>query len=80
MQIMLGAICILLMLEIALSKLKIVTSCNDINSLPVDSSFVHYLVTLKEKLKVTRLVKKVKCWFSEGRKKSFAYRFTGMET
>ena len=69
-----------LMLEIALSKLKIVTSCNDINSLPVDSSFVHYLVTLKEKLKVTRLVKKVKCWFSEGRKKSFAYRFTGMET
>lgn len=69
-----------LMLEIALSKSKIVTSCSDIDSLPVDSPFVHYLVTLKEKLKVTRLVKKVKCWFSEGRKKSFAYRFTGKET
>ena len=31
-------------------------------------------------LSITRLVKKVKCWFREGCKKSFAYRFTGKET
>jgi hypothetical protein len=42
--------------------------------------FFLYLVALKEQLKATRLFKKVKKWFSEGRKRSFAYRFTVKET
>jgi hypothetical protein len=70
----------LLILEIALSKSKIAANFIDVDSLPNDAPFFLYLVALKEQLKATRLFKKVKKWFSEGRKRSFAYRFTGKET
>lgn len=69
-----------IILEIVLAKAKVPPSCTDINSLPDNSPFIVYLRILKDTLKVTRLVKKLTRWFREGRKNSFAYRFTGKET
>lgn len=69
-----------LMLEIALSKSNITPSCKEIDQLPANSTLVVYLTILKETVRVSRLVKKIKTWFGEGRKTSFAYRFTGKET
>lgn len=69
-----------IMLEIALAKSKIPASCTDINSLPEYCPFIVYSTILKDTLCVTRLVKKLKHWFQEGRRKSFSYRFTGKET
>ena len=68
------------MLEIAVAKSKIPPSCTDIDSLPSQCNFVVFLAILKGTLRVNRLVKKIKHWFKEGRKKSFSYRFTGKET
>ena len=68
------------MLEIALSKSNITPSCKEIDQLPANSTLVVYLTILKETVRVPRLVKKIKTWFGEGRKTSFAYRFTGKET
>ena len=68
------------MLELALSKSKIAQKCKEIDQLPANSPFIAYITVLKEILHVSRLVKKVNTWFSEGRKTSFSYRFTGKET
>ena len=68
------------MLEVALSKSNITPSCNDIDQLPEKSTFVVYLTVLKDVLRVSQLVRKVKTWFTEGRKGPFSYRFTGKET
>ena len=54
--------------------------CNELDKLPVDSPFIFYLSCLRNNFGLTRLVKKVKKWFTEGRKKSFDFRFTGKET
>ena len=69
-----------LMLAVALSKSNFTQSCNDIDQLPEKSTFVVYLTVLKDVLRVSRLVRKVKSWFAEGRKCPFSYRFTGKET
>ena len=69
-----------LMLEVALSKSNITQSCNDIDQLPEKSTFVVYLTVLKDVLRVSRLVRKVKTWSAECRKCPFSYRFTGKET
>ena len=69
-----------MMLEIALAKSNIPQSCKQIDSLPANSPFVAYITALKDKSRVTRLVGKIKIWFSEGRNSPFAYRFTGKET
>ena len=68
------------MLEIAVAKSKIPPTLTDITCLPSQCIFVVFLTILKDTLRVTRLVKKLKHWFKEGRKKSFSYRFTGKET
>lgn len=54
--------------------------CKELDKLPTDSPFICYLNCLRNDLGLTRLVKKVKKWFTEGRKKTFDYRFTGKET
>lgn len=64
-------------LEISVSKSP--QNCNEIQKLPADCAFVGYLDCVRE-LGLSRLAKKVKKWFTEGRKKSFDYRFTGKET
>ncbi len=69
-----------IMLEIAIAKSKISPSLTEINSLPSQCKFIVFLTILQDTLRVTRLVKKLKHWFSDGRKKSFSYRFTGKET
>ena len=56
------------MLKIALAKSKTPASCTDIMSLPHYCAFIVYLTILKDTLCVTRLVKKLKYWFDEGRK------------
>lgn len=48
--------------------------------LPADSPFICYLSCLRNNLGLTHLVKKIKKWFTEGRKKYFDPRFTGKET
>ena len=55
-------------------------SCNDIDQLPEKCAFVVYLTVLKDVLRVSGLVRKVKTWIAEGRKCPFSYRFTGIET
>ena len=69
-----------IMLEIAIAKSKIPPSVTELNSLPSQCKFIVFLTILKDTLRVTRLVKKLKHWFKEGRNKSFSYRFTGKET
>jgi hypothetical protein len=39
-----------------------------------------FFTILKDTLRVTRPVKKLKNWFKEGQNMSFSYRFTGKET
>ena len=46
----------------------------------IEHLLIVFLTILKDTLRVTRLVKKLKHWFKEGRNKSFSYRFTGKET
>ncbi len=69
-----------LMLEVAVSKSNIAQSCIDIDQIPEKSTFAVYLTVLKDVLRVSRLVKKIKTWFGGGRKGPFSYRFTGKET
>ena len=69
-----------IMLEVAVAKSKIPPTLTDITCLPSQCNFVVFLTILKDTLRVTRLVKKLKHWFKEGRKKSFSYRFTGKKT
>ena len=68
------------MLETALAKSSITGTCKQINDVPPDSPFSFYITVLKNQLRVGRLVKRIKSWFNEGRKRSFSYRFTGKET
>lgn len=71
-----------LMLEIALAKscTCIMQSCKQIEDLPPESMFRTYITVLKDQLGATRLAKKIKLWFQEGRKGAFNYRFTGKES
>lgn len=69
-----------LVLDLALGKSRLPGGCNELDKLPADSPFICYLSYLRNNFGLTRLVKKVKKWFTEGRKKSFDFRFTGKET
>lgn len=66
-------------LDIAVSKSQIPQNRNELSKLPSDCAFVCYIDCLKG-MGLSRLAKEVKKWFTEGRKKSFDYRFTGKET
>ena len=66
-------------LEIALSKSQVPQNCNELSKLPLDCPFICYIDCLKG-LGLSRLAKKVRKWFTEGRKKTFDYKFTGKET
>ena len=68
------------MLELVLSTSNVLPSHTSVSDLPDDSPFLAYLNTLKDTLKLSRLVKKLMHWFKDGRKGSFSYRFTGKET
>ena len=70
----------ILMLEIALAKSGVTPSWKQIDDLLPSSPLAVYITVLKYKFRVARLVRKIKTWFSEGRKSSFSYRFTGKET
>ena len=67
-------------LDLALGKSRLPGGCNELDKLPADSPFICYLSCLRNNFGLTRLVKKVKKWFTEGRKKSFDFRFTDKET
>ena len=68
------------MSELALSISNLLPSHTSVADLPDNSPFLLYLNTLKDTLKLSRLVKKLTQWFKDGRKGSFSYRFTGKET
>ena len=70
----------ILMPEIALAKSGVTPSWKQIDDLLPSSPLAVYITVLKYKFRVARLVRKIKTWFSEGRKSSFSYRFTGKET
>ena len=70
----------ILMLEIALAKSGVTPSWKQIDDLLPSSPLAVYSTVLKYKFRVARLLRKRKTWFSEGRKSSFSYRFTGKET
>jgi hypothetical protein len=68
----------ILLLQHANSKSGIPKSCTNPSQLP-ECPFSLYLSTLKQ-IGATRLYKKVKKWFTQGRNGSLSYRFTGKET
>ena len=59
-----------------------VSSCQSVSNTPASSCFRRYYEALLCVLKATRLAKKVKKWFCDGRlkNKDRAYRFTGKES
>ena len=67
-----------LILQHAYAKSAIPTACTCVADLP-QCRFSKYMSTLKQ-IKATRLYKKVKKWFEQGRNGPFNYRFTGKET
>ena len=67
------------LLEEAVVKSNIPSSCIYIFVLPRDSSIRKFLHSLKHDVKATRLYKKVLTWFKGGRSKKFDYRFTGKD-
>ena len=67
-------------LEFAIAKSNLPSSCTDVCALSVDSPFRKYLLALEVEVKASRLRKKVLTWFRNGRAKSFDYRFTGKES
>ena len=58
-------------LDLALMKSHLPGGCSELEKLSADSPFLGYLNCLRNTLGLTRLVKKVKKWFTEGRKKSW---------
>ena len=69
-----------IMLEIVLEKSELPPGFTNLDNLPENCLFLVYLRTLKDTLKLTRLVKKLIRWFKNGRKNAFSYRFTRKET
>ena len=67
-----------LMLAHAIDKSNLPSTCTDPSKIP-DCALSSHLSTLRE-IGATRLYKKVKKWFSQGRKGPLSYRFTGKET
>ena len=57
-------------LELGLGKSPLPVGCHELDKLPGDSPFICYLSCLRINFGLIRLVKKVKKWFTEGRKKS----------
>ena len=59
-----------------------VSGCKSVNDTPTLSCFKRYYETVKFTLKATRLAKKVRKWFCDGRlkNKDLEYRFTGKES
>ena len=57
-------------------------SCKSIVDVPINSCFGQYYQSIRFIVKATRLAKKVKKWFSDGRDKNkdLDYRFTGKES
>ena len=66
------------MLQHSTAKSNIPSSCTNPADLP-ECPFSLHLSALKE-MGVSRLHKKVKSWFAQGRKGALSYRFTGKET
>lgn len=67
-----------LILSHANDKSGIPSSCTDFSKMP-DCPLASHLITLKQ-IGASRLFKKVKKWFCQGRKGKLSYRFTGKET
>lgn len=67
------------LLQQAVVKSNIPTSCTDVSSLSLDSPFRKFLFALKDDVKASRLYKKVLIWFKSGRTKKFEYHFTGKD-
>ena len=59
-------------------KSGIPSTCTDFSKMPV-CPLASHLITLKQ-IAASRLFKKVKKWFCQGRKGTLSYRFTGKET
>ena len=59
-------------------KSGISSTCTDVSKMP-DCPLASHLITLKQ-IGASRLFKKVKKWFCQGRKGNLSYRFTGKET
>ena len=59
------------MLEIVLEKSEFPPGFTNLDNLPENCLFLVYLRTLKDTLKLTRLVKKLIRWFKDGRKNAF---------
>ena len=59
-----------------------VSSCESVSDTPAFSCFKRYYETVRFTLKATRLAKKVRKWFCDGRlkNKDLEYRFTGKES
>lgn len=68
------------LLEVAIAKSEIPTSCVNPSVLPIHSPIRKYLDVLKDDVKATRLRKKLLTWFKSGRAKKFDYRFTGRDS
>lgn len=70
-----------MVLKYALARTN-VNSCESVAKTPASSCFRKYYETLRFTLKATRLAKKVRKWFCDGRVKNKAleYRFTGKES
>ncbi|XP_028416686.1 uncharacterized protein LOC114540874 [Dendronephthya gigantea] len=66
-------------LQEAVVKSNIPTSCTDVSTLSLDSPFKKFLFALKDDVKASRLYKKILIWFKSGRSKKFEYRFTGKD-
>lgn len=67
-----------LILGHANDKSAIPSTCTDVSKMP-DCPLASHLITLKQ-IGASRLFKKVKKWFCQGRKGTLSYRFTGKET
>ena len=67
-----------LILSHANDKSGIPSTCTDFSKMP-DCPLASHLITMKQ-IGASRLFKKVKKWFGQGRKGTLSYRFTGKET
>ena len=68
----------ILILGHANDKSVIPSTCTDVSKMP-NCPLASHLITLKQ-IRASRLFKKVKKWFCQGRKGTLSYRFTGKET
>ena len=68
------------LLEVAITKSNIPSSCVDLSVLPVHFPIRKYVNVLNGEVKATRLRKKLVTWFKSGRAKKFDYRFTGRDS